>query len=75
MAPIYREIVVRPALTTNSNNTINIIDRELTKALETTNSTLNSSNDSKTKTLTKTLTITIKIMIIGTMLPLADTKT
>jgi hypothetical protein len=74
MAPICREVVVRPALTTNSNNTINMTNRELTKALETANSALNSSNDSKTKTLTKTLTIMIKIIIIRTILPLADTK-
>jgi hypothetical protein len=64
-----REVVVRPALTTDSDDTINMTDRGLTEALETANSALNSSNDSNTITLTKT----IKIMII-TMLSLADTK-
>jgi hypothetical protein len=49
---------------------INITNRELTKALETTNSALNSSNDSKTITLT----LTIKIIIIVTILSLVGTK-
>jgi hypothetical protein len=74
MAPMCREVVVRPALTADSDDTIGVTDRELAEALETADSALNSSNDSKTKTLTKTLTITMKMMMMGTMLPLADAK-